>query len=440
MTNTTLLDPAASADAPGEMLAAARERKAAALEAERDLFVLAIEWVAMHSADSLGDAATWQWPPGGDGPCLIAGPGAPLVSEFCIPEFAAALGMTHDSGKAYLGDAIEVRHRLPGLWALVVQGHVPVWQARRVAQQTVSLSAPAAGFVDRHLTPVAAKIGPAQLERLVEEARVRFDPEDAERRRIEATERRRMDVHADQVGFDGTVAVDGCLDLADALDLDAALRVGAQKLADLGCTESLDVRRSMAAGELARTQLALDLATGPAASTSPGSGPRRWRDLNLYVHLSEAALRGVTGELARVENTRTFVSPDQVATWCGLPGTRVVVRPVIDLTGHVHTDAVEVTGRLRDRGAVQHLTCVFPRCSRPARRCDFDHTTPRNKGGPGCQCNTAPLCRRHHRLKTHGGWTYTKVDATSFVWTSPYGYLYLRDHTGTTDLTPDRPA
>jgi hypothetical protein len=47
------------------------------------------------------------------------------------------------------------------------------------------------------------------------------------------------------------------------------------------------------------------------------------------------------------------------------------------------------------------------------------------------------LCRRHHRLKTHDGWTYTQIDPTTFIWTSPYGYTYLRDHTGTEDITPD---
>jgi hypothetical protein len=39
-------------------------------------------------------------------------------------------------------------------------------------------------------------------------------------------------------------------------------------------------------------------------------------------------------------------------------------------------------------------------------------------------------------LKTHGGWRYDQLDQTSFVWTSPSGYTYLRDHTGTTDITP----
>jgi hypothetical protein len=297
----------------------------------------------------------------------------------------------------------------------------------------MSLSAEAAGFVDQHVAAVAGKVGLAQLDRLVEEARTRFDPDQAERLRQEADETRRLDVHTDQVGFDGTVHVDGYLDLADGIDLDTALAAGAQRLADLGCTESLDVRRSMAAGDLARTQLALDLDT----QTEPDAEPRRVRDLNLYVHLSQAAITGATGELARVENTRSFVSPDQVKNWCAIPGTRVVVKPVIDLTGHVHTDAVEVKDRIREQVVVQHHTCVFPRCTRPARRCVCDHTVPRNKGGPGCECNIAPLCRRHHRLKTHGGWTYTKVDESSFIWTSPYGYTYLRDHTGTTDLTPD---
>jgi hypothetical protein len=43
-----------------------------------------------------------------DGACLIAGPGAPMVSEFCIPEFAAAIGLSHDAGKArsHAGDVV----------------------------------------------------------------------------------------------------------------------------------------------------------------------------------------------------------------------------------------------------------------------------------------------------------------------------------------------
>ena len=51
-----------------------------------------------------------------------------------------------------------------------------------------------------------------------------------------------------------------------------------------------------------------------------------------------------------------------------------------------------------------------------------------------------PLCRRHHRLKTHhGGWGYTVLEPGCYLWSSPHGYQFLRDHRGTTDVTRARP-
>ncbi|MGZ5399791.1 MAG: hypothetical protein ACXWDM_07235, partial [Nocardioides sp.] len=73
--------------------------------------------------------------------------------------------------------------------------------------------------------------------------------------------------------------------------------------------------------------------------------------------------------------------------------------------------------------------------------CDCDHTVPyRNGRGTHqtCTCSLAPLCRTHHRLKTHAGWSYTILEPGSYLWSSPHGYQYLRDHTGTLDVS--RPA
>ena len=83
-------------------------------------------------------------------------------------------------------------------------------------------------------------------------------------------------------------------------------------------------------------------------------------------------------------------------------------------------------------------TCVFPWCTRSARRCDIDHTIPAARGGPTCPCNLAPLCRRHHRIKTHGGWTYTTLEPGTYLWTSRHGYQYLRDPHGTLDVSRER--
>ena len=116
------------------------------------------------------------------------------------------------------------------------------------------------------------------MDRLVEEAIVRFMPDQARRRREAAADGRHAHVHTGQVSFEGTVWVEAEVDLADALDLDTALWVGAARLADLGSAASLDVRRSEALGAMARHQLALDLDTTTDTGTQTGTDrPSRLR-------------------------------------------------------------------------------------------------------------------------------------------------------------------
>lgn len=55
----------------------------------------------------------------------------------------------------------------------------------------------------------------------------------------------------------------------------------------------------------------------------------------------------------------------------------------------------------------------------------------------------APLCRRHHRLKTHGeaaGWHYRVLHPGTYLWTTPHQQLVLRDPGGTHPVAPARGA
>src|SRR3954452_716162 len=248
-------------DTPYAVLSAVRDEVATVMAAERNKMVLAIEWAAMHSTDSMDDAAYY---PGLEGELALAGPGAPLVAEFAVAELAVALGVTTDSGRAFLGLAMELRYRLPKVWKRVTAGDLAPWRARKVAEQTLTLSMEAAAFVDAHVAAFAHKIGHAGLEHLVEEAVTRFMPAEAEERRRAAAEHRHFDIHTNHTTSEGVVDVSGTLDLADALDLDAAVTQGAADLKELGCEESLDVRRSLAVGVMARRQLTLDLNTHEA--------------------------------------------------------------------------------------------------------------------------------------------------------------------------------
>jgi Domain of unknown function (DUF222) len=437
-------------DSPGDVLAFARERRVVADRAEADLLQAAVVWASQHPAESLEAAEVFRtagYAGGfGDTAIPIAGPGSPLVAEFSVAEFAAAVGMSTEAGKRYLGHALELRYRLPRLWGRVVAGDLPAWKARRVADVTAGhrLTMEAAAFVDRHVGPVAHKIRPSALDRLVEEATARFMPETAEETRRAAADRLHFTVDHHQVSFAGTSLIHGEVDLADALDLDAAVAVKAAHLKDLGCTEALDVRRAMALGDLARRQLALDLEVPGQPSAGPARR-RKTRDVVLYLHLSSAAVTGTGSPVGRVENTRSMITTEQIRLWCGTPDAQVTVKPVIDLADHVHVDAYEVPDRIAEPVALRDHACVFPWCTRPARRlrpdehgCDCDHVVSHTNGGATCTCQLAPLCRRHHRLKTHGGWTYTILEPGTYLWTSPHRYQYLRDQEGTLDVSSDR--
>ncbi len=386
-----------------------------------------IDWVVVNEVDP----ATHVPGPLCDRALRTAGEGSPYVSEFSIMEFAAVLGMSTDGGRAYLCGVAELRYRLPHLWEQVEAGVLPVWRALEIAKDTWTLPEAGAVFVDRHLADAAVSCSWAQIARLVAEATARFDPERAEEQRKRRADYRRFDIDLKGVGVDGIVHVDATLDLADALDLEAAISSVATQLTDLGCEEPWEVRRSMAAGEIARTQGALDLGEPEPAEAEREPQPSTpGRSVVLHVHLTDAAIRGEDA-VARCGNTRTPVTVAQVREWCGNPDADVTVRPILDLDAHHATEAYEIPHRLRVQAELTAGTCCFPYCTREAGACDVDHAIPHARGGPTCSCNLAPLCRRHHRAKTHSKWTYVILGPGQYLWTTPTGHDLIRDSRGT---------
>ena len=69
-------------------------------------------------------------------------------------------------------------------------------------------------------------------------------------------------------------------------------------------------------------------------------------------------------------------------------------------------------------------TCRFPGCRHSAARADLDHAQRWESGGKTSPENLGALCRRHHRLKTHGGWKLKSHSDGACTWTSPLGKIY----------------
>ncbi|MDP1851522.1 MAG: DUF222 domain-containing protein [Candidatus Planktophila sp.] len=70
-------------------------------------------------------------------------------------------------------------------------------------------------------------------------------------------------------------------------------------------------------------------------------------------------------------------------------------------------------------------TCRFPGCRQPASNSDIDHAHSWETGGETKPENLGLLCRRHHRLKTHGRWALISNSDGSCEWTSPVGKKYF---------------
>jgi 5-methylcytosine-specific restriction endonuclease McrA len=458
----------AGADAlgPAGLLASIKaSRSIENTEAARQLD-LAARWADLHPPESIHTAASFTVA-GCEHEEPIAGPGTPLVAEFCVAELGTVLGITSVSAKKLIGHALELRHRLPRLWAQVHAGRVPAWRARAVAEATIhsapALTVEAARFVDAQVAAVAGKIGPAQLDRLVAETIKRFDlaetdpaadPEDG----YLHVDPRHVTIHDQDVHFAGTVRLEAEIDLADGLDLHQTLAHGAALQKALGSQESLDARRAKALGDLARTQTALDLhdSAGGRVAGEERAGVSRpdlpaAREVVLHAHF-DATMTGDTtvfGPTGLLEEGQRLVLLDQLRSWCGDSRTKITVRPVIDLNTEKSAPGYEIPDRIRDHVILRDRTCVFPWCSRPARGCDVDHVVEydhhadaegRPQPGPTETENLGALCRFHHRLKTHTAWRYDMVAPGTFEWTSPRGHRYRRDRSGTTALDPPAPG
>jgi hypothetical protein len=165
------------------------------------------------------------------------------VTELCVAELAAALGLSTDSGRRLMADVIELAFRLPRVWSRVQAGSLRSWKARRIAAKTVLLSFEAAAHVDAQVSALAHRVSLAELDQLVASAIGQFMPDHAARIAMDAAEGRYVAVQHQQVSFAGTSPIHGELDLADALNLEDALQSGAKRLADLGSEDSLKVRR-----------------------------------------------------------------------------------------------------------------------------------------------------------------------------------------------------
>ncbi|OMH33167.1 HNH endonuclease signature motif containing protein [Tersicoccus sp. Bi-70] len=105
--------------------------------------------------------------------------------------------------------------------------------------------------------------------------------------------------------------------------------------------------------------------------------------------------------------------------------------PVIVTDGRQY----RIPDRLRRSLAVRDGICRFPGCRRTATSCDVDHLVAWADGGSSEPGNLTHLCRKHHVLKHHSGWSVASAPPEagtpgSLIWRSPTGRHYPAEPEG----------
>ncbi len=152
-----------------------------------------------------------------------------------------------------------------------------------------------------------------------------------------------------------------------------------------------------------------------------------------YLHLNYADLPALPDALVRVGSVERLgpLTVSRIKDWLGL--TRFTLQPVLDLRRKDAVDQHDPPEWMRELVIQRDARCRFPHCDKPSRACDLDHIeayVEMDDGGPPGQThpdNLAPICRRHHRAKTHFGWRYDRNTDGTYTWTSPRGHRFTVD-------------
>ncbi|WP_018156008.1 hypothetical protein [Demetria terragena] len=433
-----------------EILACAQDGVTRRRQAEVDDLKLLLTWADSHGADPQSEPNPVPVKRGGPRLVAIGGQGTPAVVDLCFAEMAIARRASEIATRHATADALDLRHRLPLVWAQMQDLACETWVARKVARMSRPLSRAAVQVVDQAVADAISQ-SPSRLLAIAEAKVVEADQTAHAARVAESRTRRGVwfpkprpgDLLEDD-GAAGVRSVFGRLDEADAVELEQAIDDVAELLVQHGAYDDVDQPtwdqlRAESLGLLARPADVLALLRGENPNAARTSSRSR-RKARLVVHVTDTTLCGTAAGIARTEHLGPMVL-DQVARVLGHRDIEIL--PVIDLREVRAVNGYEHPTDVRNRTMMRTLGDVFPHsAARPEARVDHDHPIPYDPTGPPAQTgdrHDAPLTRRHHRVKTHRGYRVDQLAPGIYRWATPNGLVRFVTPAGTT-LDPPQPA
>ncbi len=367
------------------------------------------------------------------------------VDEAEREDVSSALRLSAGTAQMRIDVARTLVNHLPNTCSALATGELSAAHATVIAKETAAairdgLSEFAIFSIEQKAIAHAEFHTPSQVAQQVRGAIAKFAPATFEETVEKARDTRRVSCYNDIDGMSTVVAILPAEDAQTVMKAIEAFIIKGSNVFNLSSVDSdvvahgsdacgTDVRVSDARGADARSADmkradALTALAGFALAASSEDVALHRRPITVNVTIDLPTLLGLN------EN------PGQLAGYGAIPAS--VARALASDGKWKRFITDPQTGALLDYGRetysppqalidfliARDRTCRFPGCRRSAALSDLDHAQSWEEGGTTSLDNLGALCRRHHLLKTHGGWSIESRADGSCTWTSPLGKIY----------------
>jgi hypothetical protein len=347
------------------------------------------------------------------------------VDEAEREDVSSALRLSAGTAQMRIDVARTLVNHLPNTCSALATGELSAAHATVIAKETAAairdgLSEFAIFSIEQKAIAHAEFHTPSQVAQQVRSAIAKFAPATFEEVVEKARDCRRVSCYNDIDGMSTVVAI---LPAADAQTVMKAIEAfiikGTLEWEALNESETSDLRSA----DMKRAD-ALTAIAGFALAASSEDVALHRRPITVNVTIDLPTLLGLSENPGQLAGYGAI--PASVARALASDGKwkRFITDPQTGALLDYGRETYQPPQALIDFLIARDRTCRFPGCRRSAALSDLDHAQSWEEGGTTSLENLGALCRRHHLLKTHGGWGIESRADGSCTWTSPLGKIY----------------
>ena len=336
-------------------------------------------------------------------------------------DVATALRLSPTTAQNRIDVARVLVGHLPNTISALAIGEISVAHATVIARETATaikngLSPESVFRVEQTALAHAEFHTPGQVASKVKTTIAKLAPEEFEEIVDRARDSRRVTCYSEADGMATVIAI---LPAEDAQTVMKSIEAYIVKRDGEDAAEWL-----ILSADMKRADALTAIASQALASIANDVQPHR-RPITISVAIDLPTLLGLAENPGQLAGYGAI--PASVARRLAADGNwqRFVSDPttgnLLDFGREKYTPPQELVDYLLARDRI----CRFPGCRRAGQSSDIDHAQSWETGGETNPANLGLLCRRHHRMKTHGGWSLESNPDGSCLWKSPNGKTFF---------------